>query len=513
MKKVLLFLSMVTLPLCSMLAQRMITGTVKSDGGDPLIGASVVVKGTTKGAITDIDGKYSVDVPKEATTLVFSFTGFASQDVTLTASNVVDIVLSEGKVLEETVITAFGIKKDKSNLGYGVSQVTSAELTTAHTTNITNALAAKVPGVRISGSGGSFSSSSITIRGFTSFTGSNQPLFVVDGISIDNSGGGNALQSAVTNSGRAIDLNQDDIESISVLKGAAATSLYGSRAANGVILITTKTGKAKEKQSITYSVNVAQQEVNRLPDYQNIYGQGNNITAAGVGTPTFNPGSSASWGPKIDGRTVLLPIAYRGLNGPADTTTTFASYPNNVADLFQKGINMQHNLSFQGGSDRTGYRLSLGYLDDQGVLDNNRLKRYNVGLNATTEITKKLTAGVSINYSLNTSQRTQQGNQRSNPFFGTWATPRSWDLTGRPYQNALGVNLHYDGVNDNPRWTIYNNLYDDQTDRVFGNFNLRYAINDWLSASAKVGADNYALSASYYDQIGAAGGASPYGTN
>jgi TonB-linked SusC/RagA family outer membrane protein len=505
-KRLLLLLSMALLSVGSMLAQRTVSGSIKDDKGEAMVGASVIVKGTTTGTITDIDGKFSLNVPKDATTLVVSFTGFTTKEVALGANNVLDITLEEGKVLEEAVVTAFGIKKDKSNLGYAVSTINNEELTTAHTTNITNALAAKVPGVRISGSGGSFSSSSITIRGFTSFTGSNQPLFVVDGISIDNSGGNNTLQTGVTNSSRAIDLNQEDIEAISVLKGAAATALYGSRAANGVILITTKSGKSKQKQSVTYSFNVAQQEVNRLPDYQNIYGQGNNIPANALAssTPTFNPAAVASWGPRIDGRSVPLPNAFKGLNGPGDTSTTFAAFPNNVADLFRKGMNTQHNLSFQGGTGIAGYRLSVGYLDDNGVLDNNRLKRYNVGLNATSEISKKLTAGVSINYSLNKSQRTGQGNQLSNPLFRTWFTPRSWDLTGRPYQSATGANLHYDAV-DNPRWTIYNNLYDDQVDRVFGNFNLRYQLTDWLSASAKVGADNFVSSASYYDQIGALG--------
>ncbi len=477
-------------------SQRIVKGTVTDNKGEPLIGAGVLAKGTNAGTVTGIDGTYTLNVPANTTELTFTYTGFSSKDVAIGNLEVVDVSMEEGVLLQEVVTTAFGIKKDKSNLGYAVSQLPAEQLTTAHTTNITNALAAKIPGIRVSGSGGSFSSSSITIRGFTSFTGSNQPLFVVDGITIDNSGGGNALQTGVTNSGRAIDINQEDIESISVLKGAAATSLYGSRAANGVILITTKSGKAKDKQSITYTVSYANQEVNKLPDYQNTYGQGN--------TGIFNPAAVASWGPKIDGRTVLLPVAYRGLNGPSDTATTLQAYPNNVADLFRKGPNEQHNLSFQGGSGKTGYRLSLGLLKDKGVLDNNQLNRYNVGLNANSEISKRLTAGVSINYSLNKSQRTAQGNQLSNPLFRSWFTPRSWDLTGRPYQSSTGANLHYDAV-DNPRWSIYNNLYNDQIDRIFGNFNLKYELTNWLSVSGKVGADNFASSQSFYDQIGAAG--------
>lgn len=504
MKKALLFWSLVVLPLCSIFAQRTITGTVLSDKPEPLIGASVVVKGTTKGAITDIDGKFSVDAPNDAQMLVISFTGYETQEVIIGTSNVIDVTLTEGRVLEEAVITAFGIKKDKSNLGYGVSQINSEDLTMGRTTNVTNALSAKVAGLRVSGAGGSFASSSIIVRGFTSFTGSNQPLFVVDGVSIDNGGGGSALQNGVTNSSRAIDINQDDIESVSVLKGAAATSLYGSRAANGVVLITTKTGKTKQKQSISYNMSYANQQVNRLPDYQNEYGMGNN----GIYPATAPYVSIASWGPKIDGRTVQLPASYRGLGGPGDTTMTLQAFPNNVKDLFRKGANVQHNLSFQGGKDKYAYRLSLGYLDDQWILDANRLKRYNLGFNGSSEIAKGLTASVSVNYSLNKSVRSPQGNQLANPLFRTWFTPRSWDLTNRPWAHPVtGNNLEYSGQVDNPRWTIANNLYDDQVDRVFGNFNLRYQFNDWLSASVKAGADNFTYSASLYDQVGSTGGA------
>ncbi len=501
MKKALLFWSLLVLPVCSIFAQRTLSGMVSSDNGEALVGASVVVKGTTQGSITDIDGKFIVSVPSDAKILVISYTGFTSQEIAIGTSNVINITLAEGKVLEEAIVTAFGIKKDKSNLGYGVSQVTSEDLTMAHTTNITNALTAKVAGLRVSGAGGSFSSSSIIIRGFTSFTGSNQPLFVVDGVSVDNSGGGSALQNGVTNSSRAIDFNQDDIESVSVLKGAAATSLYGSRAANGVVLITTKSGKSKEKQSITYNFNYANQEINRLPEYQNIYGAGN--------TGVYNPNGLSSWGPKIDGRSVLLPTVYRGLNGAADTSMTLQAFPNNVKDLFRKGPNMQHNLSFQGGKDKFGYRLSLGYLDDQWILDANRLKRYNLGFNANSEITKKLSASISVNYSINSSVRSPQGNQLANPLFRTWFVPRSWDLTGRPYAHPVtGNNLDWgSGAQDNPYWTIANNLYDDRTSRVFGNFSLRYQFNDWLSASVKAGADNFTYTASLYDQIGSTGGA------
>jgi TonB-linked SusC/RagA family outer membrane protein len=498
MKKFLLLLMSIT-TLNVAFAQRTLTGTVTAGNGEPVVGASIMVKNTNKGTVADLDGKYVLDAPKDAKTLIFSSVGFTTREIEIGASNVIDVSLEEGTALAETVITAFGIKKDKSNLGYGVSQVTAQELTQGHATNLTNALAAKVPGVRLSGSGGSFSSSSITIRGMTSFTGSNQPLVVIDGVSVDNTGGDNTLQSGVTKSSRAIDINQEDIESMSVLKGASATALYGSRAANGVILITTKTGNSKSKQSITYSASYANQEVNRLPNYQNVYGQGN--------LGAFNPAGIASWGPKMDGRTVLLPLAYRGLNllGQGDNTT-LNPFPNNVSDLFQIGSNQQHNLSLQGGSDKNSYRLSLGYLNDVGVLSADKLQRYNLGLNANSNITDKLSAGVSFNYVRNTSTRSPQGNQLSNPLFRSWFTPRSWDLTNMPYKSATGANMHYDAV-DNPRWTLENNLYNDQVDRMFGNFNLNYRMTDWLTARFKAGADNYTSAASFYDQIGAIGGA------
>ena len=197
------------------------------------------------------------------------------------------------------------------------------------------------------------------------------------------------------------------------------------------------------------------------------------------------------------------------MGGPGDTTMTLQAFPNNVKDLFRTGANMQHNLSFQGGKDKYGYRLSLGFLDDKWILDGNRLKRYNLGINANSEITKNLTASISVNYSLNKSVRSPQGNQLSNPLFRTWFVPRSWDLTGRPFAHPItGNNLDWgSGAQDNPYWSIANNLYDDQTDRVFGNFSLRYQFNDWLSASVKAGADNFTYSASLYDQLGAVGGA------
>lgn len=499
--KRLLLLMFFALSALSVFAQRTVSGRVTDQNGEPLVGASVIVANSASGAVTDLDGKYTVKVPNDNAILRIAYTGFNPVEIAVGSQSSIDISMQDNLILQEAVVTAFGIKKNKENLGYAVTEISNKDLTTGHVTNVTNALVGKIPGVRLQGSGGSFSGSNILIRGYTTFTGSNQPLMVVDGIPIDNGGGGNALQTGVTNSNRAIDLNQEDIESISVLKGAAATVLYGSRAAAGVILVTTRQGKAGLKNSISYTTSYAVQEVNRTPNYQNTYGQG-------VGG-NFNPTAISSWGPRIAGQKVPLPSDYDGFINPGKAdSVAMAAYPDNVTDLFRKGPQMQHNISFQGSKNTTGYRLSLGYLDDQGVLDNNRLKRYNIALNATSAITDRLTAGVSANYILNTSVRSQQGNQLSNPLFRSWFTPRSWNLTGLPYQTATGSQLHYDPAVDNPRWTLANNLYDDHIDRILGNFNLSYQLLSWLRADYKVGVDYYGFNYSAYDQIGARGGAS-----
>ena len=243
MRKLFLLLMGVVFIATQALAQRTVTGKVTDEKGNPLGNVSVLVRGTTTGTTTKADGTYSLDIPANAKALVFSSVDMSPVELAVGTGGQVNATLkAEDKTMSEVVVTAFGIKKDKKTLGYGVTQVSAEELTRSHTTNITNSLAAKVPGVRVNGSGGSFTSSSILIRGFTTFTGSNQPLFVVDGIPIDNSGGGSPLQNGPSTSSRAIDINQEDIESMSVLKGASAAVLYGSRAANGVILITTKKG-------------------------------------------------------------------------------------------------------------------------------------------------------------------------------------------------------------------------------------------------------------------------------
>jgi len=510
MRKLLLLFMAVVLAMGQIWAQRIITGKVTDEKGNPVPNASVMVKGTSTGTVTKNDGSFSLTVSANAKILVISSVDMTSEEVAIGTSSVVNATLKGSeKTMTEVVVTAFGIKKDKKSLGYSVSQLNSEQVTQAHTTNITNALSGKIPGVRISGSGGSFSGSSIIIRGYNTFTGSNQPLFVIDGLPIDNSGGGNPLQIGPTNSNRAIDINQEDIESITVLKGPSAAALYGSRASNGVILITTKKGKAGEK-NISFSTSYQIEQVNRFPDFQNKYGQGGTdfspTLTGGAPNPNymkgvFNGTLNSSWGPEMQGQIINQ---YNPLTDAFDRAAPFVAYPDNVKDIFQNGYNWQTNIAFSGGSEKNTFRFSYGYLKNEGVLANNILTRHNFTINTSSKINNRLTANVSGTYTNNFSKRTQQGNQLSNPLFRGWFTPRSYDLTGLAWEDQFG-NQRYPMGEDNPYWTIKHNRFNDEINRLFGSVGLNYRITTWLQADAKIGSDLYSTFRHGYDQIGVRG--------
>jgi TonB-linked SusC/RagA family outer membrane protein len=498
MRKLALFFVGVLLCSVHLLAQTTtITGKVTSSkDGIPLSEVSVTADGSNAGTKTDADGTYSLTITGKSKNLIFSYVGFKTVTMAFPSTGVLNVAMEAADAnLDEVVVTALGIKKDKKTLGYGVSTLNNAELNRAKNTNITNSLAGKLPGVRVSGSGGSFTGSSIIIRGFTTFTGSNQPLFVIDGIPIDNSGGGSPLQNGPSVSNRAIDINSEDVETMTVLKGPSAAVLYGSRASNGVILITTKKGKG-QKKGLEFSSTYGVESVNRTPEYQNQYAQGNN----GV----FSPVAQTSWGPLITGQTVTN--AYDPATNTNTRTEQLKAYENNVDDIFQNGINWQNNLSFTGGNDRNTFRLSYGYLTNTGVIDNNKLTRHNVSLNSSSKVNSYLTVSASANYSNNASKRTQQGNQLSNPLFRGWFTPRSYDLSGLAFEDAVG-NQRYPLGEDNPYWTIKHNRYNDEINRLIGNIGLNFKINSWLQADYKLGTDVYSVFRHGYDQIGARGGA------
>ncbi len=468
---------------------RTITGKVTDDKGNGIPGVSVSVKGSSAGAISDATGNYSLSVPQNAKTLVFSSVNFSNREHNLGSSNSLSVSLSsKDESLTEVVVTSFGIKRDKKTLGYSTPTISGEDLTQVRNTNISNSLVGKVAGVQTQGVGGSFTGSSILIRGYTSVTGSSAPLYVIDGVPIDNGGGGVALQNGTTSSNRAVDINPDDVENMTVLKGAAATSLYGSRGAAGVILITTKKGKRKSKNSIEINSSFNIVAINRLPEFQNEYSQGNG--------GNYINNNTQSWGARIVGQTVT-----NWFGNPE----VLQARPDNVRDFFQNGTNLQNSVSFGGGSDKTSYRVSYNNTRESYVVRNNELSKNVLSFNLNSDVSDKLSVTTYVSLSNTVSRRTQQGNQLSNPVFRSWFTPRTYDLTKSPYYTSTGAQAYFAGE-DNPYWATENVRYNDEVSRFLGNVGFNYKFNSWLNADLKVGGDIQTFRAHGYDEIGARGG-------
>ncbi|MCB9285368.1 MAG: TonB-dependent receptor [Lewinellaceae bacterium] len=467
MKKLSLVLGLVLFSIGAMLAQRTVTGKVTDQNGEALIGASILVKGTNSGTVTDIDGSYSVRVPEGANVLVFSYTGFETVEITLGASNVVDVSMAEGVTLETAVVTALGITREERSLGYSVDEVSGADLTNVRDANVVNFLAGRAAGVTVVGSSGNLGGSSrVTIRGIKSISGNNQPLFVVDGVPMDNSNFTTANQARGGGGydyGNAIqDLNPEDIENISVLKGQAAAALYGSRGANGVIMVTTKKGTTRKGVGVSFNTSLTFDKVAFGPEYQNEYGGGVDLRPFGFSDGSgyydipyvqFNSagdtvavwqsfdlvpfyGVDESFGTAFNISTQdhfnhLAGLAYGSGQsrysffngfGTAEDFLMFRDWnswdewdtdhygiarrweanPNNPLEFFETGTTQSYNLAFEGGNDRGTFRLSLNRLDQKGYVPNSSLKRNTVSFNGTLNLSEKLEAFVGVNYVGNT---------------------------------------------------------------------------------------------------------------
>ena len=359
MKRFLLVLSVCMLTIGQVWAQNQtFKGKVLSAAdNEPIVGASISVLGTSRGTITDFDGKFSIEAP-EGATLVVSFVGMRSASVP--AVDGMEVVLEEDtEVLDEVVVTALGISRSERTLGYAATKVDADEITKARTTNVANALAGKVAGVQVqSTSTDPGAASYVIIRGFSSVNGSNQPLYVVDGIPLSQTNDTNDEKN--TAMGGISNLSAQDIESMTVLKGAAATALYGSRAANGVVVITTKAGAkgAKRNFNLEYSGGVSFSQIANLPVLQNQFGQGWN------GTQTFI--ENGSWGPELDGSTQV----YGPIWNNEQRIHTYSAVPTNIKDFFDLGISHNHNISFSGASsdNKMNYYASYSFAGDDGVM-------------------------------------------------------------------------------------------------------------------------------------------------
>ena len=464
MKKFLFFVFFLASFSLSFAQERTISGIVTSEfDGETIPGVSVVAKGTTVGMMSDVNGKYSIVVNPDTKVLIFSYIGMKTKEVEIGLKNTVNVALeTEATGIDEVVVTAMGIKKAKKSLGYAVENVGHEELMEGNQTNIVNALQGKVAGVSITNSGGAPGASSvIMIRGGNSLSGDNQPLFVVDGIPIDNS---TVAGELVANSNRGLDLNSEDIESVSILKGPAAAALYGIKAANGAVIITTKTGKAGEAK-ISYNGSFSVDNIVGVPDMQTIYGQGSMIRHNMSYITTF------SWD------TLSL----------ADTVPIY----NNLQDFYQTAYSSNHNLSYSGGNEKSTVYASLGRLDNNGVMDRTSYDRTSFRLNATSSLKKNLKIGSSFNYVNSASNRTRQGSSNSGSFRSILNYPVNVNMND--YLNEDGtqkiVESLGDAPMDNPYWSSINNPITNRVDRYIGIANVSYDPFKFLNITYRIGSD------------------------
>lgn len=468
---------------------RVLKGKVLDKDGAPLPGTSIVIKGADRGTSASSTGEFSLSAPPSATTLVVSFIGYKPQELAIGAQTSFSITMVEdASILNEVVVTALGIAREKKALGYSVQEVSGKQMTQARTTNFVNALAGKVAGVQITGSNGAPGASSrILIRGTSSIGSNNQPLFVVDGVPIDNGNYGSG--TGVDYGNGAASINPDDIENVSVLKGPSAAALYGSRGANGVILITTKSGKGAKGIGVSVNSNTAFDTPFRLPEWQNEYGQGAKglfsfVDGTGKGV---NDGVDESWGPKLDGR--LLPQ----FDSPLDangvrTATPFVAHPDNVTNFFETGKTYTNNIAITGANDKGDFRLSFTNLSQTGILPNTDYKRRTVSLNAGWNLTKKLSIRATGNYVVDGSDnRTNWG------LYFIWFG-RQVDMEKlKNYQSPNSIYQYNWNYNywTNPYYVLNLSTKFNQRDRVYGNLAATYKFNDWLTLTGRSGTDIY----------------------
>lgn len=468
---------------------RVLKGKVLDKDGAPLPGTSIVIKGTDRGTSASSTGEFSLAAPPNATTLVLSFIGYKPQEIAIGSQTSFNITMVEdASILSEVVVTALGIAREKKALGYSVQEVSGKQMTQARTTNFVNALAGKVAGVQITGSNGAPGASSrILIRGTSSIGSNNQPLFVVDGVPIDNGNYGSG--TGVDYGNGAASINPDDIENVSVLKGPSAAALYGSRGANGVILITTKSGKGAKGIGVSVNSNTAFDTPFRLPEWQNEYGQGNKglfsfVDGTGKGV---NDGVDESWGPKMDGRLLPQFDSPLGANG-VRTATPFLPHPDNVTNFFETGKTYTNNIAITGANDKGDFRLSFTNLSQTGILPNTDYKRRTVSLNAGWNLTKKLSIRATGNYVVDGSDnRTNWG------LYFIWFG-RQVDIEKlKNYQAPNSIYQYNWNYNywTNPYYVLNLSTKFNQRDRVYGNLAATYKFNDWLTLTGRSGTDVY----------------------
>ncbi|WP_372754895.1 SusC/RagA family TonB-linked outer membrane protein [Labilibaculum sp.] len=462
--------------------QKTVTGTVNEDSGMSLPGVSVVVKGTTVGTVTDIDGKYTIAVD-ESDVLVFSFVGMTTQEIPVGAQSVIDVVMaSDALQVDEVVVTALGIKREKKALGYSAQDVKAEDLMVTGDANVTSALSGKIAGVQISEMGGGAGANSrIEIRGTSSLTGSDGPLWVVDGVPFDSGNSSDAgIWSGTSRAGGSFDLNPEDIESISVLKGPNAAALYGERGGNGVIMVTTKKGTRSSGLGISYSGNVTISKAAYFLNMQDQYGQGND----GV----YSMNATDSWGPLMEGQ---LLEAWTG------ETIAYEAQDDRIEDFARTGVSQNHNISLSGGNDEGSFRASIGKNIIKGIYEGNKVTKLTFDSKADYDINNWLNVDTKISYFRTEGDERPQLGQYSALYY-YYNMPmniRNQDLSpGYEIIDGEHVETLYTTANANyrnPYFLLAQRTNEDQKDRLFGYVAANLSLAKGLTAKLKYGLDTY----------------------
>lgn len=483
-----------------------VQGTILDEATNvPVIGAAIRVKGQQVGTATDSKGDFRLKVDELPVTLLVSSVGYKYLEIDVYESVPATFYLAEEQNrLNEVVVTALGISKEKKSLGYTLQALKSKDLQNTNESNLLNNLTGKLAGVHITNSQGDMGSSRIVIRGETSIAGNNQPLFVVDGVPVDNSqlnsgGATRDFRNAVA------DLNPEDIESLSVLKGPNAAALYGSRAAHGVILITTKSGKGQKGLGVTLNSGVTFAQVTTLPDYQNVFGQGSNgkfsyVDGKGGG---INDGVDESWGPKMDGR--LIPQFFS--DGVA---VPFVAHPDNVKDFFETGLTFDNGISIAGSDSKYDFRLGVNNQKQKGTVPNSEIDKTNFTINSNYQLTKNIKIGVTADYIVTDAPALPggpSGNRAAGVMLQFLWSGRQVDINQLKNNRDINWNNSY---YSNPYWNAYYNTTSQQRNRLIGDIHLEAKILDGLVFKLRTGTDYYNDRRKYKIKYGTNG--TPFGS-
>ena len=522
-------------------AQKTVTGVVSDSDGLPLPGATVLVQGTTTGVTTDFDGNFSINVA-EGQILEFSFVGYETAALAVGAGNVINVTLSLGTQLEEVIVTSLGITREKRALGYAVSEVDNTQIENRASGDVARVLSGKASGVQVTNQGGiSGSGTSVVIRGLSTFSSSNQPLFVVDGVPFQSDTNAmGSFTSGNNGSSRFLDLDPNNIESVNVLKGLAAATLYGSQGRNGVILITTKsgttgTGTRAQKNEVTVNTSYFTNELAMKPDFQMQYGNGFNQNFGWFFSnwgPSFDEEGPAGWGRQsaingtVSGQPGFLKHPYNSnLNArflardllpliglSMDSLWEWKPY-DSVGDLFQPGEIINTNINFRGQSDdgKVSYNVNYGNLDDKGFTPGNTLRRNALSFGGRAVLSNKITVSGTLNYT-STDFKTppiaaaySSGSSDSSLYGNVFYTPRSVGIAQLPYAHPItGASIYYRSSNgiQHPLWTVNNTGDAQMTHRVFGGVSAQYDISDNLNLRYSYGYDVYSEDNTSYQNKG-----------